>query len=88
LSYLPEGLREAGRWQKPAQGTKSLSKPEPELTREEAAVWEILGRQSHAHVDAIAGELGAPAWDISRIVMEMEISGHLTKRLDGCYERS
>lgn len=87
LSYLPEGLRDAGRWQGRRAGDAPRTKPAPVLSGMEAAVWELLGRHTHAHVDTIAGELGEEVRNISRAVMEMEISGHLARRLDGCYER-
>ena len=87
LSYLPESLRNGGR----GDGTPvtvKRNRPEPVLSGVEAAVWNILGQQNHAHIDTIAGELGVPISAVSQAVMEMEIAGHLAKRLDGCYERS
>lgn len=87
LSYLPAGLRDAGRGVMPLPEARRR-RPEPELSGLEKAVWEHLGNQPYAHVDALAGELGVPVREISRTVMEMEICGHLAKRLDGCYERA
>jgi DNA processing protein len=88
LSYLPEGLRDAGRWQGREQGAVARARPDPVFSGTEAAVWELLGKHTHAHVDTIAGELSEEVRNISRVVMEMEISGHLARRLDGCYERA
>jgi DNA processing protein len=87
LSYLPAllsgGGREGGR---PAQS--SSRRPAPELDGNEAAVWEFIGEHPIAHVDLLADKLGLPVAEISRIVLDLEINGHLNRRLDGCYERS
>ncbi|NDV62492.1 DNA-protecting protein DprA [Puniceicoccales bacterium CK1056] len=87
LSYLPEGLKNPGWGQIPElQGRKP--KPEPQLSGLEASVWKVLGDKSHAHADSLANELGVSVSEISRTVTEMEIAGHLARRLDGCYERN
>jgi DNA processing protein len=86
LSYLPELLHCGGRGERlPAQSSSRL--PEPELEGNEAAVWELLGAHRTAHVDLLAGKLGLPVPEISRIVLDLEINGHVNRRLDGCYER-
>jgi DNA processing protein len=85
LSYLPEGLREAGRGAAPAGQWRDA--PAPSFSGTAAGIWEVLAGLGHAHLDAIAGKLGLPVAEVSRAAMEMEIAGHLTRRLDGCYER-
>lgn len=87
LHYLPEGLRDIA-VPKASDPIKGKSRPEPELTGVEAAVWDSLGKLSHAHIDTLANSLMVSVPEVSRAVMEMEISGLLAKRLDGCYERN
>jgi DNA processing protein len=89
LSYLPAGLRDAGRGECGPGRRESASRtaPAPVLSGTEAAIWEALGRMGHAHLDALAGALQLPVAEVSRAAMEMEINGHLLRRLDGCLER-
>lgn len=90
LSCLPELLTAAGEAGRREQGRRNGApvRIEPELGGTQAAVWKTLGEQERVHVDGLARVLSLPVPEISRAVMEMELAGHLVRRLDGCYERS
>ena len=90
LSCLPGLLTAAGVAGSRERERKNgaLARIEAEFGGTQAAVWRTIGEQGRAHVDGIARALSLPVPEISRAVMEMELGGHLVRRLDGCYERS
>lgn len=82
LSALPEPLR--GR-----AAERPAGRPEPgrpELDGVQSEIWDLVESGGKAHPDRMAGQLGRPIPEISRVVLEMELSGLLVRRLDGCYE--
>lgn len=87
LSYLPELLQGGGRETSVTLNMPPPQSKEPELSGTAAAIWGVLGRRPSAHPDVIAGELGLSAPEVGRTIIEMELAGHLVRRLDGCYER-
>jgi len=84
LNGLPPALRQAQDARRPAPRRT----PEPQLEGTAARVWEVLGRRGSAGLDALAGELRLGAPEISRTLLELELAGHVARRLDGCYERA
>lgn len=84
LNHMPELLQAASRSRPPrARPVQS----DPSLTGEQAAIWELLGELDHANVDTLASRLDCSVALILRQLLEMEVAGHLLRRLDGAYER-
>jgi len=86
LSYFPAPLQ-TGAWAKP-QAAPGHGKSGAGLTGVPSQIWEVLGKLGSAHADDLAGEIGHPIAGVLQATMEMELSGHLSKRLDGRFERS
>lgn len=86
LAYLPDLLRQGGRAVHGPSARPGL--PEPQLSGVEAEVWRLFGECRTAHPDRIAEALGRSIAEVSRIVLDLELEGHLSRRLDGLYERS
>lgn len=87
LNCFPEMLHTA--MQRGAeQGLPARGRPEPELTGTEAEIWQLLDRHSPAHADALAGSLGKSIPEVAMALLELEMAGHIARRLDGCYERA
>ena len=86
LQHLPGILRTA--MAPPARGGPSPTGAAPELDGLQAQVWGFLGEVACAHPDRIADGLGMKAATVTSVLLEMEVSGFLCRRLDGCYERA
>lgn len=86
LSYLPELLQNGGRHAgRPSRASSHM--PRPELEGTAAAVWGLIEEVDRVHVDQLAERLDIPIPEITRIVLQLEMDGHVNRRLDGCYER-
>jgi DNA processing protein len=87
LNYLP-GLLQATN-----EHRKGISKPVqseycPPLDGVAARIWELLKDQGCARMDTLASGLQIPVAEVSRHLMELEVDGHVCRRLDGQYERA
>lgn len=87
LDYLPELLKATN------EHRKEIPKPVqseycPQLEGVAARIWELLGDLGCARLDTLASGLEIPVAVASRHVMELEVDGHLCRRLDGQYERA
>ena len=81
LDYLPGQLRTSPR--------KAVGKqPKPELQGLKAAIWDFLEARAHAHLDGIANGTGTTVAEVSGTVIELELTGLISRRLDGHYELS
>ncbi len=87
LNYLP-GLLQATN-----EHRKGMPKPaernySPQLEGVAEQIWMLLGDLGSARMDTLASGLEIPVAEVSRHVMELEVDGHLCRRLDGQYERA
>lgn len=87
LDHLPGILQDASR---PSGNGRRIqtARAEPELHGDEARIWAVLADLDHANLDALAVRLGCGIAQASRLVLDMEVAGLLSRRLDGCYERA
>lgn len=86
LNYLPGLLKAASSGKGPVKGARR-HRSTSDLTEAQVRIWDFLSNGSAAHVDSIAEGLGISAAQASGMAMEMEITGFLCRRLDGCYEQ-
>jgi DNA processing protein len=86
LNAMPASLRDARRTASTNPSTIQTSPPptDPQLT----ALLEVIPKGESLHPDAISKALGWPIHQLHPRLLELELSGHLQRRLDGHYERA
>lgn len=87
LGHLPKILQQAHAPQarrKPVPQAVVL--PEPQGPA--AELWNALPATETRHPDELADQLGWPVWQLQHHLLELELSGHLCRHLDGRYERN
>lgn len=86
LSCFPEVLQQARSGGAAAEAGPPRKREVPELSGLEGEVWTLLERNGGANIEVLGRSLERPVPDISRAVLELELAGHVVRRLDGCYE--
>lgn len=84
LNYLP-GILKSATMPGTAAAPGIPAAVDPELDGVQAAIWKFLKQQDSAHVDNLAEGLRIPVAEAARNLLEMELEGLLTRRLDGRY---
>jgi len=71
----------------PREKATSPAHPETTLTAAESRVFEVFRRENSIGLDALANHLELPGWEVSPILVLLEMNRLIAKRADGTYER-
>lgn len=85
LHYLPGPLRDL---RMSPQSLRPIERKRPDLEGCRARIWDFLREREAAHADHLTDGLKIPAAELSGHLLEMELDGHVARRIDGFYELS
>jgi DNA processing protein len=85
LNHLPGILKAASA--PCGEAGRGMRRTEPELNGKPLAIWKFFRDNGAANVDEIAGSLDIRTAEVTGLLLELELEGLISRRLDGRFEQ-